>query len=248
MNRDCMSKDKNYGCQATKATYKSKKKDYCNVGYDMPPMFVYPVNLCDMQMYQILCKCMGKVVGLKLVDNNCILRLKVKQVNHCAVMGTTSSGKGPIYVKLSSIQYVDLGKETYVNPLCGSVIQGIQGPAGPMGPQGPKGDKGDMGPAGPQGPKGDKGDMGPSGSQGATGATGAIGPQGPKGDKGDMGPSGPQGATGATGAIGPQGPKGDKGDMGPSGPQGPAGTNTKAVPYAPDKKKVYPSKKTPYGK
>ena len=36
--------------------------------------------------------------------------------------------------------------------------------------------------------------------------------------------------------------------MGPSGPQGPAGTNTKAVPYAPDKKKVYPSKKTPYGK
>ena len=220
MNRDCMSKDKNYGCQATKATYKSKKKDYCNVGYDMPPMFVYPVNLCDMQMYQILCKCMGKVVGLKLVDNNCILRLKVKQVNHCAVMGTTSSGKGPIYVKLSSIQYVDLGKETYVNPLCGSAVQVIQGPAGPMGPQGPKGDKGDMGPMGPQGPKGNKGDKGDTGAQGMAGA---MGPQGPKGDKGDKGDTGAQGIAGAMGPMGPQGPKGDKGDKGDTGAQGMAG-------------------------
>ncbi len=45
-------------------------------------------------------------------------------------MGRTCSGKGPIYIKLSSIQYVDLGKEVYINPLC-NVVSGGVGPAGP---------------------------------------------------------------------------------------------------------------------
>ena len=142
MHKDYISKDKICGCQTSKPSCKTKKKDYCNVKPDMESMFVYPINLCDVQIYQILCQCMGRVVGLKLVDSDCILRLKIKQVNQCAVMGKTCSGKGPIYVKLSSIQYVDLGKETYVNPLCNvGTVQGIQGPPGP---QGPKGDKGDM--------------------------------------------------------------------------------------------------------
>ena len=150
MHKDYISKDKICGCQTSKPSCKTKKKDYCNVKPDMESMFVYPINLCDVQIYQILCQCMGRVVGLKLVDSDCILRLKIKQVNQCAVMGKTCSGKGPIYVKLSSIQYVDLGKETYVNPLCNvGTVQGIQGPPGP---QGPKGDKGDMGPQGPAGP------------------------------------------------------------------------------------------------
>ena len=149
MHKDYISKDKICGCQTSKPSCKTKKKDYCNVKPDMESMFVYPINLCDVQIYQILCQCMGRVVGLKLVDSDCILRLKIKQVNQCAVMGKTCSGKGPIYVKLSSIQYVDLGKETYVNPLCNfGTVQGIQGPPGPQGP------KGDMGPMGPQGPAG----------------------------------------------------------------------------------------------
>ncbi len=207
------------------------------------PMFVfYP---CDYDLYNNLTCYIGQTLGFKLSNSNCVIQLKIKKVTSCSVYGTTPSGKGPICIKLSAIDYVDFGEEVYVNPLCNvniGSIAGVPGPQGPAGPQGPKGDKGDTGATGPQGPKGDKGD------------TGAIGPQGPKGDKGDMGPSGPQGATGA---IGPQGPKGDKGDMGPAGaqgatgaigPQGPAGTNTTAVPYAPDKKKVYPSKKTPYGK
>ena len=113
MHKDYISKDKICDCQTSKPSCKTKKKDYCNVKPDMESMFVYPINLCDVQIYQILCQCMGRVVGLKLVDSDCILRLKIKQVNQCAVMGKTCSGKGPIYVKLSSIQYVDLGKETY---------------------------------------------------------------------------------------------------------------------------------------
>ena len=225
MYKDYMSKDKGCGCQTSKPACKNKVNSYCNVKPDINPIFVYPINLCDIQIYQVLCQCMGKVVGLKLVDSDCILRLKVKQINQCAVMGTTSSGKGPIYVKLSSIQYVDLGKETYVNPLCNfSGGQGIQGPAGsagPMGPQGPKGDKGDMGPMGPQGPKGDKGDMGP---QGFTGA---------------QGPMGPQGSSGIQGPTGPQGPTGSKGDKGATGPAGSTGYNTKPEKYMPPKKVPY---------
>ena len=237
MHRDYMSKDKSCCCQTSKPYYKNKKKNYCNIETNMNPMFVYPVNLCDLQIYQILCQCIGKVVGLKLVDSNCILRLKIKQINQCTVMGKTCSGKGPIYVKLSSIQYVDLGKETYVNPLCGAgVVQGIQGPPGPMGPQGPKGDKGATGPMGPQGPTGSMGatgPQGPAGPQGATGAMGATGLQGPQG------PAGPQGATG------PQGPAGPQGVTGPQGPQGPAGSidttgsTTKPEKYMPPKKMPY---------
>jgi hypothetical protein len=243
MHKDYINVDQCCGYKTTKPSCNKKTANYCDKGnkkYDMNPVFVYPINLCDIQIYQVLCQCMGKVVGLKLVDSDCILRLKVKQINQCAVMGTTSSGKGPIYVKLSSIQYVDLGKETYVNPLCNfSGGQGIQGPAGPMGPQGPKGDKGDMGPMGPQGPKGskgDKGDMGP------------MGPQGPKGDKGDMGPQGftgaqgpmgPQGSSGIQGPTGPQGPTGSKGDKGATGPAGSTGYNTKPEKYMPPKKVPY---------
>lgn len=241
MHKDYVSRDKNCGCQPTKTSCKSKIKDCCDVKPDMNPVFVYPVNLCDVQIYQILCHCLGKVVGVKLVDSDCVLRIKIKQVNQCAVMGTTSSGKGPIYIKLSSIQYVDLGKETYVNPLCNfsSGIQGIQGPAGPAGPQGPagpkgdKGDKGDIGPQGPAGSKGDKGDVGPKGPQGE------VGPQGPAGPKGDVGPQGPQGEIGPQGPIGPigtPGPKGDKGDM---GPQGPTGSSSKPNKYNPPQKVPY---------
>ena len=215
-------------------SYKTKKKNYCDVKPDMESMFVYPVNLCDVQIYQILCQCIGRVVGLKLVDSDCILRLKIKQVNQCAVMGKTCSGKGPLYVKLSSIQYVDLGKETYVNPLCNvGVAQGIQGPPGPMGPQGPKGDKDDIGPMGPQGPagnKGDKGDMGPAGPQGPAGATGSQGPTGPTGAMGPQGPTGPIGVTGPTGSIGPQGPTGAMSVTGPTG---------KPEKYMPPKKVPY---------
>ena len=264
MHRDYMNKDKSCCCQTSKPYYKNKKKDYCDVKTNMKPMFVYPVNLGDVQIYQILCQCIGKVVGLKLVDSNCILRLKIKQINQCTVMGKTCSGKGPIYVKLSSIQYVDLGKETYVNPLCGAgVVQGIQGPPGPMGPQGPKGDKGATGPMGPQGPKGDKGTtgsmgpqgpagamgatgpQGPAGPQGATGAIGATGPQGPAGPQGATGLQGPQGPAGPQGATGPQGPAGPQGVTGPQGPQGPAdaigatGSTTKPEKYMPNKKMPY---------
>ena len=213
MYKDYMSKDKGCSCQTSKPNCKNKVNSYCNVKPNINPMFVYPINLCDMQIYQVLCQCIGRVVGIKLVDSDCILRLKVKQLNQCAVMGTTSSGKGPIYVKLSSIQYVDLGKETYVNPLCnfggGQVIQGPAGPAGPMGPQGPKG------------PKGDKGDIGP------------MGPQGPKGSKGDTGAMGPQGPAGSTGA------KGSKGDKGATSAAGSTGYNTKPEKYMPPKKVPY---------
>jgi len=231
MHKDYISKDKICGCQTSKPSCKTKKKDYCNVKPDMESMFVYPINLCDVQIYQILCQCMGRVVGLKLIDSDCILRLKIKQVNQCAVMGKTCSGKGPIYVKLSSIQYVDLGKETYVNPLCNvGTVQGIQGPPGPQGP------KGDMGPQGPAGPKGDMGPQGPAGAigpmgpQGPTGPTGPTGPQGPAGAMGPQGPTGPQGPAGAVGPMGPQGPVGPKGAMGPTG---------KTEKYTPPKKVPY---------
>ncbi|WP_286312191.1 hypothetical protein [Romboutsia ilealis] len=231
MHKEYISKDKICGCQASKPSNKTKKKNYCDVKPDMGSMFVYPVNLCDVQIYQILCQCIGRVVGLKLVDSDCILRLKIKQVNQCAVMGKTCSGKGPLYVKLSSIQYVDLGKETYVNPLCNvGVAQGIQGPPGPKGD---KGDKGDMGPQGPQGPagnKGDKGDMGPAGPQGPAGAMGSMGSQGPQGPTGPTGAMGPQGPTGPTGAMGPQGPTGAMGVTGPTG---------KPEKYMPPKKVPY---------
>ena len=224
MYKDNMSKDKGCGCQTSKPACKNKLNSYCNVKPDMNSMFVYPINLCDMQIYQVLCQCMGKVVGLKLVDSDCILRLKIKQLNQCVVMGKTSSGKGPIYVKLSSIQYVDLGKETYVNPLCNfGGGQGIQGPPGPTGPAGP------MGPKGPKGDKGDTGAMGPQGPQGSKGNTGAIGPMGPAGSTGAQGIMGPQGATGATGA---------------KGATGTSGTNA----YSGKPEKYMPPKKVPYKK
>ena len=85
-------------------------------------------------------------------------------------MGITSSCKGPIFVKLSSIQYVDFGSETYVNPLCNVGIGSAQqGPVGPQGPQGP------AGPTGPQGSAGAKGAQGPAGPQGLQGLQGPTG-------------------------------------------------------------------------
>ena len=232
MHKDYISKDKICGCQTSKPSCKTKKKDYCNVKPDMESMFVYPINLCDVQIYQILCQCMGRVVGLKLVDSDCILRLKIKQVNQCAVMGKTCSGKGPIYVKLSSIQYVDLGKETYVNPLCNvGTVQGIQGLLAlkvlkvirviwvlkvllvlkvlrviwAQGPAGAIGAMGSQGPAGAIGPMGPQGPTGPTGPQGPAGAMGPQGPTGPQGPAGDVGPMGPQGPVGPKGAMGPTG-------------------------------------------
>ena len=134
------------------------------------PMFVVPVNCEDFQIFNILNCSIGRVVGLKLEGSDCILKLKICQVNQCAVMGKTSSNKGPIYIKLSAIQYVDLGKEVYVNPLC-NMTSGI-GVVGPTGPQG------QVGATGPQGPQGLQGPAGPKGDQGQAGA---IGPQGPQG-------------------------------------------------------------------
>ena len=156
MYKDCISKDNNCNkssskpCACGEKSVKTKKTNYSDMHAGMCPIFVYPLDLADCQIYSILCGCIGKVVGLKLEDSDCILRIRVYKVNHCTVMGKTSSGKGPIYVKLNSIQYVDLGKETYINPLCSSCcgVSGGSGVPGPMGPQGPKGDKGDMGPQG----------------------------------------------------------------------------------------------------
>jgi len=213
-------------CQELKADKACKnKKVYCSGKMESTscPMFVVPVNCGDFQIFNILKCSIGKIVGLKLEGSDCILRLKVCQVNQCAVMGKTCSGKGPIYIKLSSIQYVDLGKEVYVNPLCSfSSGVGAQGKTGPAGPAGP------MGPMGPKGSKGPKGDMGSQGKTGPAGPAGPMGPMGPQGPKGEIGPQGPSGIPGTSsmgtkGETGPQGPKGEKGEKGDIGQQGPQG-------------------------
>ena len=258
---DICNSCKQSSCKEIKAdkTYKNKKV-YCPgkmQGSASCPMYVVPVNCGDVQIYNVLCCAIGRTVGLKLEGSDCILRLKVCQVNQCAVMGQTSSGRGPIYIKLSSIQYVDLGREVYVNPLCntggGVGPQGPMGPTGPTGPQGPQGPAGQMGPTGPQGsagqmgptgPQGPAGQMGPTGPQGSTGQMGATGPQGPmgatgpQGSTGQMGPTGPQGVTGQMGATGPQGPAGQ---MGPTGPQGVTGTPGTIIP-SPIPEKYNPKK------
>lgn len=267
MSKDCINKDincntscsckthtDNKNCKCSDKAVTSKKSCHsCKMEKPAYPLFVYPVNCADYQIHNLLCHSIGKLVGLKLEDCDCILKLRISQVNQCAVMGKTASGKGPIYVKLSSIQYVDLGKEVYVNPLCNVPSTGtpVQGPAGPMGPQGPKGDKGDMGPqgsAGSKGAKGDKGDMGPqgpAGSKGPKGDKGDMGSQGPAGPKGDMGSS--SSSKGDKGDMGPQGPKGDKGDKGDMGPQGPAGTAGTIQPKNQPEQYI-PPKKIPYKK
>ena len=232
------------------------KKVYCSgkMNPSFCPMFVIPVNCEDFQIFNILRSCIGRTVGLKLDCSDCILRLKICQVNQCVVTGKTSSGKGPIYIKLSSIQYVDIGKEVYINPLC-NLGAGIQGPPGPMGP---KGAKGDMGPAGPMGPKGPKGDMGPAGPMGPMGPMGSMGPAGPQGNIGPAGPTGPQGnmgpvgPTGPQGNMGPAGPTGPQGSMGPAGPTGPQGNigpvGPTGVVVTPENKIKQPPKKVPYKK
>ena len=187
------------------------------------PMYVIPFNCGDFQIFNILHCSIGRIVGLKLEGSDCILRLKVCQVNQCAVMGKTCSGKGPIYIKLSSIQYVDLGNEVYVNPLCNVSGIGVQGPEGPVGP------------AGPQGPQGATGPMGPAG---------AAGPQGPQGATGPMGPAGAAGAQGPQGATGPMGPAGAAGPQGPQGATGPQGIPGSMIPVNMPEKK-YPNKKYP---
>ena len=252
---DICNSCKQSSCKELKAdkTYKNKKV-YCPgkmQGSASCPMYVVPVNCGDVQIYNVLCCSIGHTVGLKLEGSDCILRLKVCQVNQCAVMGKTSSGRGPIYIKLSSIQYVDLGREVYVNPLCniggGVGPQGPMGPTGPQGPQGPTGPQGSAGQMGPTGPQGPAGQMGPTGPQGSTGQMGATGPQGPQGpmgatgpqgSTGQMGPTGPQGVTGQMGATGPQGPAGQ---MGPTGPQGVTGTPGTIIP-SPIPEKYNPKK------
>ena len=252
---DICNSCKQSSCKELKAdkTYKNKKV-YCPgkmQGSASCPMYVVPVNCGDVQIYNVLCCSIGHTVGLKLEGSDCILRLKVCQVNQCAVMGQTSSGRGPIYIKLSSIQYVDLGREVYVNPLCntggGVGPQGPMGPTGPQGPQGPTGPQGSAGQMGPTGPQGPAGQMGPTGPQGSTGQMGATGPQGPQGpmgatgpqgSTGQMGPTGPQGVTGQMGATGPQGPAGQ---MGPTGPQGVTGTPGTIIP-SPIPEKYNPKK------
>ena len=251
---DICNSCKQSSCKELKAdkTYKNKKV-YCPgkmQGSASCPMYVVPVNCGDVQIYNVLCCSIGHTVGLKLEGSDCILRLKVCQVNQCAVMGKTSSGRGPIYIKLSSIQYVDLGREVYVNPLCntggGVGPQGPMGPTGPQGPQGPTGPQGSAGQMGPTGPQGPAGQMGPTGPQGSTGQMGATGPQGPQGP---MGATGPQGSTGQMGATGPQGPmgatgpQGPAGQMGPTGPQGVTGTPGTIIPSVIPEK--YNPKKNP---
>ena len=249
-----------YSCNELKKEKSCKdKKVYCPGKMDSSPcpMYIIPLNCGDFQIFNILCCSIGKTVGLKLEGSDCILRLKICQVNQCAVMGTTSSRKGPIYIRLSSIQYVDLGKEIYVNPLCNfggaqgpTGPQGPQGEMGPQGPKGPKGDKGDMGPQGPKGDKGEIGPQGPAGPQGAPGQMGPTGPAGPQGSTGQMGPTGPAGPQGAPGQMGPQGPTGPQGSTGQMGPQGPAGQTGPSGYFTPPlipekeyKKKKYSSRK-----
>ncbi|MGX4599621.1 hypothetical protein [Faecalimicrobium sp. JNUCC 81] len=249
---------------------KSKKSCGCStMDQGMCPTFVYPINFSDFQIYSLLCDCIGKMVGLKLEDSDCILRLRICQVNQFAVMGKTCSGKGPIYVKISSIQYIDFGKEIYVNPLCNvGTSVGVPGPQGPIGPQGPAGKPGKpgaMGPMGPQGlpgksgkqgAKGEMGPMGMAGMPGLQGTTGPMGSQGPAGSQGATGPMGPQGPAGPQGATGPMGPAGPQG---PTGPQGAAGTAGKpgpkgatgaagTIPTQVKEKYLPPSKKLPYKK
>ena len=173
MDKNCVNKCNSCNmssCQELKADKACKnKKVYCSGKMESTscPMFVVPVNCGDFQIFNILKCSIGKIVGLKLEGSDCILRLKVCQVNQCAVMGKTCSGKGPIYIKLSSIQYVDLGKEVYVNPLCSfSSGVGAQGKTGPAGPAGSAGPMGPMGPKGSKGPKGDMGVQGPKGDMG----------------------------------------------------------------------------------
>ncbi|MDB8792459.1 collagen-like protein [Romboutsia sp. 1001216sp1] len=264
MHKDCMNKTKKckkyYDLDDCHCEKEYKKDKGANL--KMSPMFVYPVDLCNCEIFHILCNCIGRIVGLKLVDNNCILRLCICDVNSCGVVGKTPSGKGPIYVKLNAIQYIDFGKETYVNPLCGTNLSiGVQvpkGEMGPMGPAGPKGAKGEMGPMGPAGPKGAKGEMGPMGPAGSKGEMGPMGPTGPKGEMGPMGPAGPKGEmgpmgpAGSKGEIGPMGPAGPKGEMGPTGPKGaqgemgPMGPKGYEAPGKKVKEKYMPPKKIPY--
>ncbi len=245
MYKDCQNKkdsckctcSNESSCQELKSNKSCKnKKVYCSGKMDSSacPLFVIPVDCGDYQIFNILRCSIGKVVGLKLDSSDCILRLKICQVNQCVVMGRTCSGKGPIYIKLSSIQYVDLGKEVYINPLC-NVVSGGVGPAGPQGPMGPMGPQGATGPMGPMGPAGQ---MGP---QGATGPMGPMGPAGQMGPQGATGPIGPAGQMGPQGATGPMGPAGQMGPQGATGPMGPAGPTA----VAPEK---YVPKKVPYKK
>lgn len=226
MNKNCTNKCyscNQFSCKELKDDKNCKdKKVYCagKMNNSCCPVYVIPVDCGDIQIFNILYCSIGQTVGLKLKGSDCVLRLKICQVNQCAVMGRTCSGKGPLYIKLSSIQYVDLGSEVYINPLCNtSGAIGMQGPMGPMGPQGP------------QGPKGEKGDKGPKGD---------MGPMGP------MGPKGPNGDTGASGMSG-KGPKGDKGDTGPQGPKGDKGSAGSVI-QTPIPEKDYKKKKYPYNK
>ncbi|WP_343101079.1 hypothetical protein [Romboutsia sp. MSSM.1001216sp_RTP31141st1_G3_RTP31141_220114] len=261
MHKDCMNKTKKckkyYDLDDCHCEKEYKKDKGANL--KMSPMFVYPVDLCNCEIFHILCNCIGRIVGLKLVDNNCILRLCICDVNSCGVVGKTPSGKGPIYVKLNAIQYIDFGKETYVNPLCGTNLSiGVQVPKGEMGPMGPAGPKGEMGPTGPKGAQGEMGPMGPAGPKGAKGEMGPMGPAGPKGEmgpmgpsgpKGEMGPMGPSGSKGEMGSMGPAGPKGEMGPTGPNGAQGemgPMGPKGYEAPGKKVKEKYMPPKKIPY--
>ncbi|CEP50173.1 triple helix repeat-containing collagen [[Clostridium] sordellii] len=245
----------------------SSKYHYCDTFNEPEPVtpkfFFYP---CEIDLYNNLKNCLCKTVGFKLSCSDCILRLKIMKVTPCSVYGKTSSGKGPICLKLSAIDYVDFGKEVYVNPLCnvniseiltlpGSKVEkgepGPQGPQGEKGEAGPQGPKGEKGEAGPQGPKGEKGEAGP---QGPKGEKGEAGSQGPKGEKGEAGSQGPKGEKGEAGSQGPKGEKGEAGSQGPKGEKGPKGevgpsSKPAPVPYNPEKKKkLYTNKKDPYNK
>ena len=244
MHKNC---DCNY-CKPSKCKSKYYYLDYCNEDeYTKPSKPMYTYYPCELDLYKNLVNCIGRTLGFKLSCSDCILRLKIMKITPCSVYGMTSSGKGPICVKLSAIDYVDFGKEVYINPLCNIntleilTLPGTQGPKGEKGEAGPQGPKGEKGEAGPQGPKGEKGEAGP---QGPKGEKGEAGSQGPKGEKGEAGAQGPKGEKGEAGSKGPKGEKGEAGSKGPKGEKGEMGvapSKVKPVPYA-------PGKKTPYNK
>lgn len=97
-------------CKCASKTDCCNSSSKCNFPFT-PILFYYP---CEIDFYNNLVNCIGKTLGFKLSNSDCILKLKLTK----SLRGTTSSGKGPIYIKLSAIDYVDFGKEIYVNPLC----------------------------------------------------------------------------------------------------------------------------------
>ena len=75
MERDCSNKTNSCKCNTHKQS--SCAEHSCNnVKGSEPPMFVIPFDCGDYQIFNILRCAIGQVVGLKLENSDCILRLK----------------------------------------------------------------------------------------------------------------------------------------------------------------------------